>query len=120
MAIIKEVIWISKDSSEAEVLVTDGRYELVCFAHPFNGKPGDVVEQDIIALDCNEVERVMATEGHARRTDDYFAHDLTLKVDDARRGKLSLGNIKISARNCLPNDIVDGEYVNLICSRLDL
>lgn len=35
MLTIKEITWINEEIREADVVVTDGTYEIVCFSHPF-------------------------------------------------------------------------------------
>ncbi|MDQ1300076.1 MAG: hypothetical protein QG636_744 [Patescibacteria group bacterium] len=117
---IKRVAWLSKDAREARVLITDGKHELECFAQPFTGALGDVVQGPILVLDCDRVEKVDAVEMKTQKLDDHFAYSLTLKVKDSSTSTLLLGDIEILARNCLPADIADGDFVNLTCSRLDL
>lgn len=116
---IKRVTWLSKDALEARVLVTDGKHELECFAQPFTGSTGDLVEHPILVLDCDKVEKVDAPEMKAEKIDDHFAYNLTLKVKNSSTSTLLLGEIEILARNCLPGDIIDGDFVNLTSSRLD-
>lgn len=43
MLVIKEVKWISKEIEEADVVVTDGFYEITCFSHPFSQRAGEKV-----------------------------------------------------------------------------
>lgn len=52
------VRWLSWDDQEAEVLVSDGTFQLNCFAHPNQYSGGEIVTQPLQALDARNVQVV--------------------------------------------------------------
>ena len=55
---IKLVEWINEDIREAEVTVSDGFYNIVCFSHPFNKGINDTISEP---LNCIEVKNVVTS-----------------------------------------------------------
>ena len=52
---VSTVSWISRDGNEAEVCVTDGVHQILCFAHPFSGQAGDVLYDPLFIVDPNDI-----------------------------------------------------------------
>jgi len=52
---IKKVDWISQDTLEAEVILTDDVFELLCMSQPFDGQLGDFVKSSLYIFEATKL-----------------------------------------------------------------
>lgn len=117
---IVQIDWISREALEAEVTLTDGSFDVVCFAHPFIGKVGEIINQEISTLNSDQIYRMQDTEYLVEKLADPFAYRLSGKVLNKKMPLVQIGDFKIILDNNLPGDLEEGQYVSFICDRLDI
>lgn len=55
MVRVKEINWLSHEVLEAEVTITNGRFDLLCFGYPFKIREADKLEESLLAFDSDEI-----------------------------------------------------------------
>ncbi len=117
---IKNIKWICIDSAEADVVITDGEYDIICFSHPCNYSVGMIVNEELSTLNAKNVMRHDRKEYIVNQSlngnSNYFVGQLINKSDKI----VSIGDFQIEIDSYIPNDINDGEYIQFSCSRVDL
>lgn len=120
MVSVKEINWISKEALEAEVIVTDGQFELLCFSHPLEKEKGEQLTEPLSALDPDKVVRLETPRLHIKKLDNTFDYLIEGKLIDKESGHVRLGEIIIAVgSHAIPGDLEDGDYISFICDRLD-
>lgn len=121
MTSIKKIKWLSKEALEAEVIITDGSFNLLCFGHPFKMKEGDQLLQPLLALDPKEIKRLEDQHSEAKRLDSAFGYLIKGRLIDKESGLVKLGDILIDVDGkFIPGDLRNDEYISFKCDRLDI
>lgn len=121
MVSIKEIKWISKEALEAEVVITDGQFELLCFSHPFNKKIGEQLSEPLYVLDPDEIVRLKSPSSRTEKLNNAFDYLIEGKLIDKKSGHVKLGNIVIEINShFIPGDFKDNDNISFICNRLDI
>ena len=90
--------------NEASVVVTDGKFELICYAYPFN-------ENVMIAYEPKYEVIKLA---------DFYSYKLQGKIIDIEKQIVTVGDIPMEIDGYIPKDIVNGDYVEFECVHIDL
>ena len=118
---ICNIKWLSKEACEAEVVVTDGKYELKCFSQPLKY---DLNEQLREALYCYNVKSVFKStidNFEVVKLSEYFAYNITALLICKNRGLIKLGRITLEVdKETIPSDIKDDDYIVFYCQRIDV
>ena len=117
---IKEIKDIDKFSGEADVIVTDGTYELLCYYYLGGFVDINMPIKSISALFTENIMRSEEKRSLIERTDHYYSYHLCGCVEDVKIPKMSIGKISITLDHPLPKDIEIGEYIELDVQRLDV
>lgn len=121
MAYIKSIQWLSEEALEAEVIVSDGVFELTCFSHPFNMNEGDLLLEPLTAISPSAIKRQDEEISYAQKTDSSFAYMIKGKILNKQKGEVMLGDILINVDTLLmPADLIDGDYVGFFADRIDV
>ena len=118
--IVTSIEWIDKSIKEAEVTVSDGKFSVICFSHPFNKTVNSTLSEPIYCLD---IEGLMITDNEifsANRTDVY-GYSICGKLIDKDNKIVLLGDIRLCLDNAhIPGDILSGSFVEFSVSRLSI
>lgn len=121
MVKIIKVNWLSKEALEAEVTVSDGRFELKCFSQPFNYAFNDFIETPLYCYDACNIEKAQNSDAKVQKLQDSFDYMITGKLISKNDSSIEVGNIILKIeRSDLPGDIKEGNYVSFISKRIDL
>ena len=121
MVNIKEINWMSEEALEAEVIITDGRFELLCFSHPFKKNKGDQLLDPLYAFEPDEIVKLETPSFRIERLSNAFDYLIEGKLIDKESGHVKLGNIIIEIENhFIPRDFKDGDNISFKCNRLDI
>ncbi|WP_342472628.1 hypothetical protein MHH70_04080 [Metasolibacillus sp. FSL H7-0170] len=118
---IKKINWISQEALEAEVIVTDGEFEIMCFAQPLNYLEESELIEPIYCLNVSNLVRAEKAEYSIEKLDDPFAYRVIGKLIDKNYEKVKLGELLLELENnLLPGDINEGDFISFCCQRLDI
>jgi len=116
---VKTIKSFDEASREADVYVSDGVYELLCFVHPVGAIQ---ICQNVIsvsALFCSEPYRAEKEQFTLQKQTGYYASAVTGKVLSRGENLVCVGEIRIKLDTPLPKDIANGEYVFFTADRFD-
>ncbi|AKQ72683.1 MULTISPECIES: hypothetical protein [Bacillus] len=117
---IKKIDWLSKEALEAEVVVTDGESEIICFAHPLNYKIDSNLEGPIYCFDVAELVKVDKKSFIIEKLDGHFEYRFTGQLIDKQLETVKVGQFLLELDTDWPGDIKDGDFVSFISKRLDI
>ncbi|WP_394747812.1 hypothetical protein [Spongiimicrobium salis] len=121
MVIIKEIKWISKDALEAEIIVSDGENDLLCFSHPFKMNEGDQLIDPIYAFEASKIQKLDALSFKIKKLKGSFDYSIQGQLMNKELGIVKLGNILIDIGNdFIPSDLKNNDYISFNCERFDI
>ena len=110
-----------EDLIEAEVVVTDGKYDLLCFCHPCFYKTNDIISEPLHCLGADNIVISEENEYFAHRIGETFEYHVCGCLSDKETGTVYVGKVLISVRtNLIPKDIPQGAYIEFDVARFDL
>ena len=117
---IQKIMRFDKKSKEAEVIVSDGAYEILCYAFPIDTIRIGMIVGGLSGFSCGNVVRADRQRCAVSKLPPCFAYRMIGTVLSKRERTVCVGGLKISLDEYMPNDISDGEYVSFEVMRLDL
>ena len=109
--------------TEADIVVTDGEYELMCYYYDINGevKEGMPVKEvsTLFAVDIMRLDekKYLVQKNHGKG--EHYSYYLHGKVLDKTVPLIGIGELVIELDAPLPKDIEQGEFVEFKVGRLD-
>lgn len=116
---IKQVKSFDKFSDEADIVVTDGKFELMCYCHPSIQYPIGTEVKDITSFLAKNIMRAECNDCLILKLEDYYAYHLQGKIIDLINKVVLIGGIQIILDMSIPNDIKLGEYIEFDVLRLN-
>lgn len=116
---LKEIIEFDKYSGEADVVISDGQYEVICYCHPFENKKISSKVTEISAIFATEIMRIKDREFLIQKTVGHYSYYFHGKVLDACRALIAIGDIIIQLDNNLAKDIKGDEFIEFKVERLN-
>lgn len=115
---IIDINWPSEEVLEAKIIVTDGIYDLICFAYPFKLKIGDEIDIPLFAFEATHIQRIVNKEYTVEKQflNSYYFQGLLISKE---KGLIKVGGFTIQIDDYIPADIKDLEFISFICDRLD-
>lgn len=120
MAKVMKIKWLSQDAREAEVLLSDGVFSILCFGHPFNQAIGSTVAQPLHTLEAKYVVRAHNKEFSVEGEEGAFECKMTARVVDREENQIKIGEFTVELDTPFPGDIEVGDYVSFLCERIDI
>ena len=116
---IKSIKELCNYSLEAEVTITDGFYDMVCFSQPCNYIEGEIFKEPLLCWHSSQIVRGASPCKLERLS--QWSYEITGKLIDKQAGLIQVGKILIELEaGFIPGDIENGEYLSLISSRFDV
>lgn len=116
---IKEIKDYDIDALEADIIVTDGQYEIMCYAQPFGNKEKKSFK--LFAFDCSDVMRAIENKYMINKdVESYYGYSLQGKLFDMEKRLVSIGKIIIELEDIIPKDIKQNEFIEFKVLRIDL
>ncbi len=104
-------------SGEADVVVSDGKYKLLCYAYLQGDIQVGMVIKSIEALFVTGIEKSSTTEHLVKKEQFYYAYELQGKVVDIVKPTVSIGKIFVDLDTPLPKDILKNDYIRFKAER---
>ena len=108
------------DGYDATLIVSDGSFEIMCYAWQYNGKSD--IKFILTAFMPQDVMRALKPEFLVQRNEQigYFGYHCAGLLTDTINNIVSIGDIQIGLGNVIPKDIKKGEFIEFTCMRIDL
>lgn len=116
---IKTIQDCDEFSREADIVVSDGKYNLLGYC-TFAGTC--FVNQLVKEIDAFMALNIMRAKKKCyivQKTDGYYSYHLCGRVLDIGIPMVEIGDLKILLDTCLPKDIKIGEYIDFDVNRLN-
>ena len=118
---IKELLNYDEEAHEADIVISDGQFDLLCYAHPFISGEYKELKAPLSAFMSENIMRTSENEYRIERLqDNYYAHRFHGKIIDLQKRLVTIGNIVIKLENTIPKDINEGEFIEFSAMRIDL
>ena len=117
---IKRIESFDKESGEADVYVSDGTYEVLCYSCSFNEALKSKQIDCIYALGCEDVYKSSLQSFDMIKNQSYYAYSFVAQVISKSLKRVRVGELIIEIDSYIPNDIFDGEYVWCSAQRFDI
>lgn len=116
---IKKIVQMSKADNEAEILVSDGVFDILCYVNPL----GTIAEHkqitSVYGFMCTEILRPEKDAACIVKLPEYYAYRIVGKIVHKEERIIQLGEIMIHLDTEIPNDMEDGEFVSVAVLRFD-
>ena len=117
---IKDIVYYNKADNEAELYISDGIYNLICYAYPVKKVSVNQQVKCIYGFLCAEIVKVYNRDYCIIKLPKHFAYALTAEVVSTKRCLVQIGELKIQLDTKIPDDILEGDYISFCVQRLDL
>ncbi|EFR88425.1 hypothetical protein HCJ64_05325 [Listeria marthii] len=118
---VKSIHWLDEDVREADVVLTDGEYNVVCFSHPCELTLNGVYNELIYCFDPFDIFKFNQAEYSMEKPNDN--QELSIlkgKLIDATDLIIQIGEFRIDiSEGDIAQDIHEGDFVELKVHRID-
>lgn len=116
---IKKILQISKDDNEADIIVSDGVFDILCYVNPLVAIATNSRIISIYGFMCTDVYRTDKQVDSVEKLPEYYAYRIIGKIFSKAEHIIQIGEIMIHIDSEIPNDMEDGEYVSVKVLRFD-
>jgi len=118
---ISKIHFLSKEALEAEVTLTDGENQLICFSQPLNYNLNDNIETSLYSYGVSNIVKEQDKEFYIKKQHEPFAYELKGELIDKDNCLVKIGSIIIEIeKSVLPKDFETGDFISFNCRRVDL
>jgi hypothetical protein len=115
---IFNIIWMDDEMKEGILTLShEGRF-FWAYSYPCALRQGDSITLPLQSMDDQDIIRVDNRPCEIEPIGNGFENRITARVEDAKRGIVSVGQIKIELGSDLPGDIIAGDFVSFTSLRL--
>lgn len=116
---IKRIFNIDNDAHEADIIVSDGNLDILCYAFDFQNANIDRFE--LSPMDYNEVY-ISYEKGYKIKKFDQSKYNyfIQCRIIDIKNGIVELYGTNISLGRYLPGDLKNGDWITVKCYRLGI
>lgn len=119
--IVSKIDWIYQPILEAEVTVTDGFREILCFCHPCNYIIGDELNLNLQAEFVKNVFVSKSEDFLIEQQENRWSYFIRAKVIDLTNNILEVFGFKIEIEEySLPGDTKKGDMVEFLTGRMNI
>ncbi len=121
MVIVKKITRCGDGScQEADIIISDGQFEILCFCHPCSLQEGQEITWSLYPFNADNIMRPFEKTYKVEKIlNDYFAYNFIGKLIDKKKGIVIVGKIKFMLGG-IPQDIEEYEFISFSCCRVDV
>ncbi|ECQ6352839.1 TPA: hypothetical protein ACSK5I_000155 [Listeria innocua] len=118
---VKSIYWLDEAAKEADVVLTDGEYNVVCFSHPCELALNGLYNELIYCFDPFDIFKLNQKEFSMEvPNDNPDLYILKGELIDATDSIIQIGEFKIDiSEGDIAQDIHKGDFVELKVHRID-
>ena len=118
---IKQIVDYDKTSGEMDLIVSDGKYELLCYCAC--AQNSNLRSPNIEKVQTFLADSIMRTPTHSflveKTSDGFYSYRLQGRVLKIDPPIIEIGKIPLVIDTPFPKDIIINEYVELFAKRID-
>ena len=116
---IKEILIIDRNAQEADIIVSDGKIDILC--HTFDYLNDNIKSFELSPLDYDEEYAISEKEFKISNFgQSKYDYQINCEIIDIKNGIVKLSGIKISLGKYLPGDLKNGDWITVKCYRMDI
>lgn len=116
---ISNILYFDVSDNEADIIVSDGNYQMLCYAFPARSlKIGQCVKE-IYCFACSSTIKAKDCLYDIVKLPDFYAYFLTGRILSKSHHTVIIGNITMHLDIPFHNDMRNGDYVSFRVQRLD-
>ena len=116
---IIKIEWEDNDSGEAFIKVSDGKFNLEVFAHPWCFGKGYILKHPLLTMNAKNISLSIDKATYATKLNAKFSYELVGILLSRCRKLVQVGDISIELDTPIPKDIQEGQFIKFRCERLD-
>ena len=117
---VEKVIQFDKQDKEADLLVSDGRYSVICYAYPIESVRQNQKVTELYGFNSTSIFKVAEKVCSIKKLSSYYEYTFIAQVISVMEGIVQIGEIRIHLDTEIPKDIFNGEYISFSVVRLDI
>ncbi|MCF8020185.1 MAG: hypothetical protein K9L62_12380 [Vallitaleaceae bacterium] len=115
------VKWINAAAKEAEVTISNGHSEIVCFSQPFNLSESDELVQPLFCLNVHNILKSNSDCFAVEKQGESFGFFLRGRIINLNEKIVDVEGYLISLDEAdFPGDLIEGDFIEFMVSRLDI
>ncbi len=116
---IKDIKDYDKFSGEADLIVSDGKYEILCYCFPIETCVKDLKVQSLLSLFADNIFKVKSRKYIILKLQEHFSYHLQGKVCNIKEPKINIGGLELTLDKAFPGDIKLNDFIEFDVSRID-
>ena len=118
---IKDIKYIDSNNLEGDVVVTDGKFELLVYSYPLNYEVGSIIINPLYVFEPSNIHMSDKRVYKVRKLKSHYGYFIRGRLINKEKGIIRVGDIALNINNKLiPSDIKNNQYVQFMCERIDL
>lgn len=118
---IEKIEWLDKEGKEAILKVVNDMKSLICFSCPCSYNVGDVLTEPLECLDTDDIVLCDTKENSIEKMEGEFKYKLKGKLKDIQNGIIEVYGFDVHIdKERIPDDIINGMYIQFVTSRIDI
>lgn len=114
---VKSILNFEKASKEAELIVSDGKYNILCNAWEFDDNNPNFY---LSGFFVKNIMRAYKNEYIVEKLNDsFFSYKLQGKLVDKKNKIVEIGKLTLEIDGYIPNDILVNEFIEFTVLRID-
>lgn len=117
---VKDILNYSKDDKEADIVVSDGIYDVICYDYPIRNNL--LLNKKISTIHAYLASNIIKSdeEGFSiKKLSSYYSYVFVARVVSVEHRLVQIGMLMIYLDESIPLDIRNGDYISFKVSRLD-
>ena len=115
---VKEIKDYDSFSAEADIIVSDGKYDLLCYCHPVENCITGAKVLSLNALFAKNVKLCFNANFRIEKLLDYYSYKLFGKIKRVDNPLICIGKLEIELDCQLPRDLNEGDFIECEVSRI--
>lgn len=115
----KKIIEYDKLSNECEIVISDGKYELLCYSYDYRSIKSKS-KYELISFMANNIYLADRKEFEVKRIkSSYFSYEIHAQIISLSLPAVAIGRIKLMLDNNIPSDLSIGDFIVFSVDRVD-
>lgn len=119
MMYIRSIASYEKDDNEADIYVTDGDFQVLCYVSDMKTLKSNEAVSLVCAYGCSNVQLSDVKHFELHKLHDHYAYSFVGRILSKSNRLICIGKINIELDTEIPNDCSIGDYVEFSVIRLD-